>query len=159
MKKMLIIVFMSVYTLFFSGCASNQSVLEKNEKYNIIKDNNSIILEINAYKMGEKEILENLFLYTASYSLKNNFSDFILLKENLNQAVGFPINTYKDLKDYCIKKDRSKNLESLSSAGCPIIANNGTNYKSIKFILINNPSYEITSFNAKDVLEEIKSEK
>lgn len=157
--KVIATLFVIMFSFIFSGCANNQSVLEKNEKYTIIQDKDGIILEMNAYKMKDEEVLENLFLYTANYSVKNNSSNFILVKDRVNQAIGFPINTYKDIKEYCIKNDRNKSLESLSSAGCPMIANNGTNYKSVKFILIDNPSYDVISFNAKDVLEEIKNNK
>lgn len=156
MKKIIYIIVVLI-SFVFSGCGERQF-------RDIVTplENDVVSIEIQKnYKIEEKkgvdayntDTIKRGLKVSSEYALKNNKSHFMLVNEDLtNNLIGFPINTYADLKELCFKTNRDSSIKNL----CIEISEKL--YSTYRIVLLDNPSYEIIAFDAKSVLEEISKE-
>jgi hypothetical protein len=176
MKKSLIISSLFLSILFFTGCSGKPYVMPPNyingneNGYSVdVAKNKTLYKEeinkgIHKTEQQEKykaldESLRTALKMIATKTIEVGKTNFVILTPDTNNLNGFPINTYKDLRDYCINYERGKNHINFS---CSMLDNDFFNinikhdYYYFK-ILSNEEDYTIMSFNAKDVLEELNT--
>lgn len=165
----------SIICLFvFSGCANNNLPIETDDKIYTDKDgilNINIVKNENLYIEDEKnkkynkiqtfyrmkvDLLKKSLYMAAKETLKNNKENFVIVNPDMNHLLGFPINNFDDLKNYCYNFNRAENdikLYCRSLDGEHELGLRG----NLKIIPITS-DYKIVSINAKKILEEISKE-
>lgn len=173
MKKYLLTFSLMALGLLFSGC-SNKIVYPKQNSIrtnaegitNVVvyvddnlskiewskSENNNRIKKI--YKENNLMLRQALELVSKK-TLAEGKTNFILVNNDTNNLIGFPMNTYEDLNKYCLNYNRDSSLEikcyvfsELYSQGTAIF----------RFVILDTVDYKIASFDAKKVLEELSKE-
>lgn len=158
LKTILAITTISILT----GCAGSQPIAPTIAKQN----DGTVLIKTKAEKnkndnlsIKEKILFEytndlKLTLNKASeYAINNGFSHFVIVSNNTNNFNGFPLNTFKDMNEYCNASYLTN--EDIKSK-CGNFMAYGSSYNEMKIIALNNPDYTISAFDAKTTLQETK---
>lgn len=163
MKKVIGLVLLFISMFIFSGCgkAINYPVVHKIENSNIVEIKVEEEFAPNVRKIDLYKDLSELSLYDAikkasEYSLSQGYTNFAILNGGINNLQGFPITNYKDIREYCFGyKMDSRFYGSESYEKCEGISKKGRTIVKLKIIPLNQ-SEDVFSWNAKEVLDELK---
>lgn len=159
MRSILTLIFIFIATVLLSGCAASKFKVEDN-----IKEEEGIFVsktyKDESIKGYTKEIKEKRTLLAfkkgmedLSLFAKKENKNFVIVNNEMNNLLGFPINDYSTLKAYCFNNNRDKsikiNCESMTKLQGII---------KINFLLVDNSDYKIVSYNPDEVIESIKNE-
>jgi hypothetical protein len=152
MKKSLITTTLLLTTsLFISGCASKEikpteTAMEIGEYQVLVEaEANKTMTEGDLFY---KDMIKRVMKKSAETTLQFQKTNFSIINITANNTAGFPINTYKNLQKFC--------ESDLNSYECSAIKNK---YRStLKLLLLSDVDYRIITFDAKEVLEDIKKE-
>lgn len=159
LKTILAITTISILT----GCAGSQPFapkIEKSENGVISIKVKTSSIETEGLSQKEKNYLEysndlKLSLQKAAEAtLNSGNTHFIIINTNENQLQGFPINTFKDLNDYCLADYKTD--KELKGKCSNFMAKAGKTSTNIKILTLKNPNYTIPAFDAKTTLQETK---
>lgn len=170
MKKVILTIFISIFTIFITGCAKPQDQIFDIDKEKGIKKNfifieeEKIKINLNELTHSQKsfvfknEIIITHLTLAAKETLKNNKTDFIIIEESMNQSNGnLPINSFYGIKEYCLNHELTKKELSYEKK-CKNINANIYN-SSLEYIMVSNPDYTIMSINANEILKELSEYK
>lgn len=152
MKKSIITTALLLSTsLFISGCASKEikpteTVRETGEYQVLVEaEANKTMTEGDLFY---KDMIKRAMKKSAESTLQFQKTHFSILNITANNTAGFPINDYKNLQRFC--------ESDLNSYECSAIKNK---YRTtLKLLLLSDLDYRIISFDAKQVLEDIRKE-
>lgn len=112
MRKYIFICVIGFLMFLFTGCANNtfkyENTIEKKENEIFLSKNWKLPEGKHNLSLEEESFISfKSSMYDISkFAIKNN-KNFIIVNPEINNAVGFPINTYSDLKEYCFKEKRN----------------------------------------------------
>jgi len=145
-----------------TGCASSQpnapTMTKKNDGTVMITAKTKQIDNDNlsAFQENHLEFKNDLklTLHKASeYTLKNGFTHFVIVNKNTNNMKGFPLNTFKDMEEYCNASYYTK--DDLKSK-CANFMAYAKAYTKMKILPMKNPPYYLSAFDAESTLKETK---
>ena len=164
MKKYIFVTIFSIFLVLFTGCASNNPIKYEDT---IIKEKDSELFISKTWKdenwfkkkkekeqisfISFKKAIEDVSLFAI-----NNNKNFMIVNEEINNSVGFPINNYTNLKNYCFNTNRPNNGIKIT---CDSMKQVDRGTVIIKFVLVDEMDYRFNYYNPKEVLEELKNEK
>lgn len=176
MKKIIKYIIILSIGLYFTGCAevvSGAKVYENNitgskkvvsqmplSVKNIEGLDMAVLLPREQYIAVGSTHIKMALKTLAEETIKNGFTNFIIMQDDMDQRTGmFPFTKFEEVKEYCFNLNYSLGQVGTEKKCIPISKGIGTNTLELSFIMLNNPDYRITSFNAKKILEEINSYK
>lgn len=171
MKKNLILLVMLMVGILFSGCSRKdipipKSSIEK-DKDGIInvhtgKNQNLFYEDLDddrveriqrRYRENE-DVLRRALIEASEYTIKEGKTHFAIVNDGTNHLIGFPINTFQNLKDYCFKFDREQNTIKTQ---CSFMLF-GVKEIYLKIVLLENtPDYKTNAIEAKRMLAELSA--
>lgn len=176
MKKIILYIMVGLVGVLFSGCAELTNEVKVYE--NKISGNKkayarvyySNTKEIDGISMttltpGEEFIakfslrVRMVLKAVAEETIKQGYTNFVIYEGDMDQRTGmFPFTTFNEVKEYCFNLNYSSGQVGTEKKCIPLLENKD-NFFSITYEMLNNPDYRITSFNAKEILEELNSYK
>ncbi|MDX9901492.1 MAG: hypothetical protein RBT22_08385 [Aliarcobacter sp.] len=171
MKKNLILLVMLVVGISFSGCSRKDIPIPKSsidkDKDGIIhlytgRNDNLFYEDLDddrveriqrSYRRNE-DVLRRALIEASEYTIKERKTHFAIVNDGTNHLIGFPINTFQNLKDYCFKFDREQNTIKV---GCSFMLP-GNSVTHLKIVLLENtPDYKSNAIEAKRMLAELSA--
>lgn len=171
MKKIILYIMVGLVGILFSGCAelTNEVKVYENKItgtknayakvwYNTKKIDDFDASTLSDYEkyLGLEVLKMKLVLKAiAEETIKQGYTNFIVYRDDMDQRSGqFTFTTFNEVREYCLNRNYSNGYVGTEKKCIPLSEDRDFKF-GLSYIMLNNPDYRITSFNAKEILEEV----